>query len=88
MLPAPSVTEVHDGARFLYALEMVQHVTQNAQLLRDGKGLTERMAKGPAQKQSPWRTNLDRDFPHETDRHGRYAGGFNGSLNQSDGLIT
>ena len=87
MFPTPSVTEIHDGARLRHALEMAQHVAQNVKLLRDGKGLAEWMAKRPTQKQSPRRTNLRRDVSHEADRHGRDAGGFNVSLNQSDGLI-
>jgi len=56
-------------------------------MLRNRKWLAERMAKRPTQKQRPWGANLNRNVSHETDRHGRDAYGFNGSLNQSDGLI-
>ena len=56
-------------------------------MLRNRKWLAKRMAKRPAQKQRPWGVNLNRDVSHEADRHGRDAYGFNGSLNQSNGLI-
>jgi len=61
---------------------------KNVAMLRDRKRLAEWMAKRPAEKQRPWRAHLDGDVSHQTDRHRRYAGGFDGPLNQSDGLIT
>jgi hypothetical protein len=84
----PTITEIDDGARFLHCLKGLQHVVKNAAVLRDRKRLTEWMAKRPAKTQCPWRTHLDGDVSHQTDRHRRYAGGFNRSLNQSHGLIT
>jgi len=57
-------------------------------MLRDHKWLTEWVSKRPAQKQRPWRTNLDRYLSHKADRYGRDTCCFNGPLNQSDGLIT
>lgn len=66
----------------------MQHVVKNAPVLRDRKRLAEWMAKWPAETQCPWRTHLDGDVAHQADRHRRYASGFDGPLNQSDGLIT
>lgn len=88
MLTPPTIPKIDDGAGFLHRLQGVQHVVKNAVLLRDRKRLAQWMAKRPAQKQRPWRTHLDGDVAHQTDRYGRYACGFDRPLNQSDGLIT
>ena len=88
MLSPPTITEIDDGAGFLHRLQGVQHVAKNAAMLRNRKRLAEWMAKWPAETQRPWWTHLDGNVSHQTDRHRRYAGGFDGPLNQSDGLIT
>lgn len=88
MLSPPTIIKIDDGAGFLHRLEGVQHVVKNAPVLRDRKRLAEWMAKWPAETQCPWRTHLGGDVSHQTDRHRRYASGFDGPLNQSDGLIT
>jgi hypothetical protein len=60
-LSTPSTSQVRKGAGHLHGLQGPQHLVENAVLQCDRQWLTKGMAKRPAEKQGPWRANLNRE---------------------------
>ena len=86
-MPPPLERKVDNGARGLDGIQGIEGALQDGGMLGRFERLAQGVAEGPAHKDGTGRLDLFRIVPHDGYADGGDTSLFDGSLNQSHGLI-